>query len=155
MNPLYTVCVPVSALPARSVKSPSWPMKDIPPWMLRISLAFGALDLMLPIIPLKLIQKLGYDMPYALSHADTKPIHRCCIIDGSIRLSTLTQCLPKSNHSKVILVPKFLSPNFFTYNRSRPKLKQEYCYKSLLRMSAFQITSLLTALNNKQVQTAH
>ena len=123
--------------------------------MTRISLAFGASELILPNIPLKQQHKLEYDMPYALSHADNKPIHRCCIIDGSIQLSTLTPRLPKSNHSKVTPVPKFFSPkSLCEYNRCLSKLTQEYSYESSLKMSAFQITSLSTTLKNKQVQTA-
>ena len=120
-----------------------------------IFLAFVAFYLMLPNIPLKRQQKLEYDIPYAHSHADTKPIHRFRIIDGLIRLSTLTLFFPKSNHSKVTPVPKFLSPKrLCKYNRCQPKLTQEDRYDSFLRMLAFQITSLSTALQNKQVQTA-
>ena len=131
-------------------------MKYIPPLMPRMSLAFGASDLMLLIIFLKQRHKLGFKVMYTLSHANTKPIHRCCIIDGSIRLSTLTPCLPKSNQSKIIHVSKFFSPKrFFTYNRCRTKLTQEDRYESLMRMSAFQIISLSAALKNKQVKTAH
>ena len=97
--------------------------------MPRISLSFGASDLMLPIIPSKRQNKLGYDMPYALSHADTDPIHIFWIIDCSIRLSTLTPYLPKSNHSKVTPVPKFLSPIFF--GRVQPMLTKAGAGRSL------------------------
>ena len=60
--------------------------------------------------------------------------------------------MSKSNHSKVTPVPNFLLPkSLCAYNRFRPNLTQEDCYESLLRVSAFQITSLLTALKKKIV----